>query len=159
MECATSCTEIPSNPADGMEAKEAVTIHFVADGFTALGRSWYQGMELTLELESPGWHATFDSEGNTWLNLTEAEQHRRYGKVFFRPGPWPGDPWPEEQRSYLPEGLLNCGFLGGGKIFEGDSLDADESGQSRTNADMCEAPTHDRITVDTRLGSPWVNPN
>jgi hypothetical protein len=90
---------MPPNPDRTIAEKDAVTIHFVEDGFTALGRVWYRGMELTLGRSSPGWNAALDREGNGWFQMPEDEQDRRFGKVMFRPGPWPGEPWSEEQRS------------------------------------------------------------
>jgi hypothetical protein len=86
------------------EATDRVTVHFVDDGFTGLGRIWFRGMELRLDRGSPGWERTCDPEGKSWLELTDALQEQRYGRVMFRPGRWPGEPWPKDQReSFLKD--------------------------------------------------------
>jgi hypothetical protein len=74
-------------------SSESVLIHFVVDGFTAQGAMWYRGQELEFDLNSRAYQETRDRNGESWVHLTEADQIKRYGKVFFRPGPWPFDTW------------------------------------------------------------------
>lgn len=88
---------------------ELITVHFIEDGFTALGCVWYRGMELTLRRGSLGYLATIDRNGTSSLDMSEGEQQRRHGKVFYRPGPWRGEPWPKEQRSSFQRDLSDEG--------------------------------------------------
>jgi hypothetical protein len=73
-------------------SKENVLIHFVGDGFTALGQIWYRGQELEFTPGSGAYQDTCDRSGRSWLELREDEstQIEKYGEVMFRPGPWPG---------------------------------------------------------------------
>lgn len=66
------------------------TINFVEDGLTAFSAVWYRGQELTLELGSPEWESTLNTEGKSWLELDEDEQLERWGVRYFRPGKWSG---------------------------------------------------------------------
>jgi hypothetical protein len=69
---------------------ETRTIHAVEDGMTAPGRVLYRGEELTLEVGSDHWELTIDpGTGRSWFDLSEDEQVERYGRVMFKPGPWP----------------------------------------------------------------------
>lgn len=70
---------------------DLVLIHFVADGFTALGTSWLKGQELSLSYTSGDYERTKDALGNSWLDLLgdEEAQKARWGKVFFVEGPSP----------------------------------------------------------------------
>jgi len=69
-----------------------IRIHFVADGFTALGSVWYRGQELEFAPGSRAWADTCDRFGRSWLDLRDspAAQEERFGEVKFRSGPWPG---------------------------------------------------------------------
>ncbi len=69
-----------------------ILIHFLEDGFTALGNVWYRGQELEFAAGSGAYQDTCDRNGNSWLSLRgdDMAQIRRFGKVMFRPGPWPG---------------------------------------------------------------------
>lgn len=69
-----------------------VIIHFLEDGLTALGQVWYRGQELEFAPDSRAYRDTLDRTGRSWLDLRhdEAAQSDRWGKVMFRPGPWPG---------------------------------------------------------------------
>jgi hypothetical protein len=69
-----------------------ILIHFLEDGFSALGQVWYRGQELEFEAGSPAYRDTCDRRGWSWLELRHDEfaQVERYGKVMFRSGPWPG---------------------------------------------------------------------
>jgi hypothetical protein len=97
----------PSNwsvaPAPRTFAKgETVLIHVRRDGFTANGRVWYQGQELEFTVGEQNYKDTLDREGNSWLQMSEADQMRRYGEVMFGHGPWPGEVW-EDKRSASQE--------------------------------------------------------
>jgi hypothetical protein len=60
-------------------------IHFIANGFTWAGESWYLGQEIHIGPDHPRW-----TQAQAWINLTDFEQVERYGEVKFRQGPWPG---------------------------------------------------------------------
>jgi hypothetical protein len=72
---------------------QTVLIHIREDGFTALGRVWYRGQELEFTVGQPNWEDTKDIKGNSWVLQTESDQLRRYDKVMFGLGPWPGSEW------------------------------------------------------------------
>lgn len=72
-------------PGDG----DTVTINFVEDGMTALGKVWYRGEELTITRGSEDWEKTL-SQGDSWVDLDEAAQEARWGRRMFRLGPWTG---------------------------------------------------------------------
>lgn len=78
-------------------ANENILIHFLEDGFTALGQIWRRGQELEFEPNSPAYQDTVDRFGWSWLELRldEFQQVDRYGKVMFRVGPWPGKTYAE----------------------------------------------------------------
>jgi hypothetical protein len=82
--------EVPVAPG----AEGNILIHFLEDGFTALGSVWYRGQELEFEPNSGAYADTCDRFGWSWLSLAGDDfgQVERYGKVYFRPGPWPGKP-------------------------------------------------------------------
>ncbi len=73
-------------------AGETILIHFLEDGFTALGQVWYRGQELEVAPDSGAYADTCDRHGRSWLDLRHDEfaQAERFGKVMFRVGPWPG---------------------------------------------------------------------
>lgn len=77
-----------SNPGD----ENNIIIHFLEDGFSALGRVFYRGDELEFEVGSRAYQDTFDKRGKSWLQLRTDEfaQVDRWGKIMFRNGPWPG---------------------------------------------------------------------
>lgn len=85
--------EAPTQPGSAAN----ILIHFLEDGFTALGRVWYRGQELEFETGGQPYRDTFDRNGSTWLSLVDDEfgQVEKYGKVMFRRGPWPGKPLTE----------------------------------------------------------------
>lgn len=74
---------------------EYITIHFLADGFTALGNTWYRGQELTFEVGSEAHKQTFDRNGDSWLDMRNNPQAQlaRYKDHKFAEGPWPFLPW------------------------------------------------------------------
>lgn len=69
-----------------------IVIHFLEDGITALGKVWCRGQELEFAPGSKAYNDTCDRYGRSWLDLRtrEFDQVERWGKVMFRPGPWPG---------------------------------------------------------------------
>lgn len=69
-----------------------ILIHFVADGFTALGQVWYRGQEIEFTPGSGAYEDTKDRNGKSWLDLRDDEyaQIDRYGEQKFRSGPWRG---------------------------------------------------------------------
>jgi hypothetical protein len=71
-------------------APDNILIHILEDGFTALGQVWYRGQEIEFNRGSRAFQDTCGRSGQSWLFLTEAGQMRRFGKVYFRRGPWPG---------------------------------------------------------------------
>lgn len=82
--------DVPANPGDGSN----IVIHFLEDGFTALGQTWVRGQELEFEPDSQAYRDTCDRHGRSWLELrnNEFEQVDRWGVIMFRNGPWPGKP-------------------------------------------------------------------
>ncbi len=77
------------------QAGETILIHFVADGLTVLGHTWYRGQELEFTVGSPAYQDTFDRNGWTWLALRDQPdvQEAKYGEEKFRSGPWKGLPY------------------------------------------------------------------
>ncbi len=73
-------------------SEENIIIHFLEDGFTALGQVFYRGMELEFEPGSQAYEDTKDRFGKSWLDMRndEFEQVDRFGKIMFRVGLWPG---------------------------------------------------------------------
>jgi hypothetical protein len=65
--------------------KPQQVIHFIANGLTWAGESWYLGQEIHIGPDHPRW-----TQAQAWINLTDFEQVERYGEVKFRQGPWPG---------------------------------------------------------------------
>lgn len=91
----------PAATLDQTEAEpgtQVVLIHFLEDGFTALGDIWRRGQELEFVIPSEAHDATKNRFGLSWVDLAydEMAQSRKYGKVLFRLGPWPGAPWPDD---------------------------------------------------------------
>ena len=82
---------------------ETKIVHFLEDGMTGPGaRVFYRGETLTLETDSDDYELTVDqATGRSWLDLSEEEQEQRYGRVMFRPGPWPEAKAKVEQRPPL----------------------------------------------------------
>ena len=70
--------------------QDSITINFVADGLSALGKIWYRGQELTVTKGTDDYESTLDRDGNSWLDLTEAEQLAYWGERKFAAGPWQG---------------------------------------------------------------------
>lgn len=75
------------------QAEGAVTIHFVEDGFTILGKVWYVGEPLTLNPGTENWELSkinFRGTTRVFATLTEDEQITLWGKRIFRDGPGQG---------------------------------------------------------------------
>lgn len=75
---------------------ERVLVHFTEDGLTANGRTWYRGQELEFIVGEPEYEDTKDRYGKSWLEMDDAAQMKRFGRVMFRPGPWPGESYDSE---------------------------------------------------------------
>lgn len=69
-----------------------ILIHFLEDGFTALGQVWMRGQELEFTPGSAAYRDTIDRDGKSWLDYRhhEFDQVDKWGKIMFRKGPWPG---------------------------------------------------------------------
>lgn len=71
---------------------ETILVHVVLDGFIALGEVWYRGQELEFEIGSPAHRQTFNSKGESWLDLAGdlQAQYDRWGKQYLAVGPFVG---------------------------------------------------------------------
>jgi hypothetical protein len=76
---------------------QKVLIHILEDGFTANGRVWYRGQEIEYTIGDDAFKDTQDREGRSWLELSPADQMRRYGRAMFGEGPWPGGVYEHQQ--------------------------------------------------------------
>ena len=76
---------------------EVILVHVLKDGFTAQGRVWYRGQEISFGPEA--YKDTQDRYGHSWLSESEEEQFDNRGDIYFRKGPWPG------KRTYDEDGL------------------------------------------------------
>lgn len=73
------------------EAEGAVTVNFVSDDCTILGKLWFRGEELTIAPGTKEWDELWDKKRNkSYLELTEDEQILVWGERKFRPGKWSG---------------------------------------------------------------------
>lgn len=87
---------LSSQPVSGFQisgkpdVEGAVTIHFVEDGFTVLGKVWYRGEELTIEPNTAQWKESPVYRGKIFAQLDEFEQEEIWGRRIFRLGPWRG---------------------------------------------------------------------
>ncbi len=84
------------------EDGEVIQVHFVADGFTALGKVWYRGQDLKVTVGDDRYRETVDRKGFSWLSLRADDfaQIDRWGKVFFHEGPWRGRPYRDGAGSF-----------------------------------------------------------
>lgn len=85
--------------ADG----DGVRVHVLEDGFTACGVVWYRGQEIFFPFGGEAYEQTKDRDGNSWLDLDEAAQWRRWGKKMFGLGAWPGQAWGDTTGIHDPE--------------------------------------------------------
>lgn len=72
------------NPAEWREEDEDKTyivLVFVNTGLLGLGKVWKKGEVLRVAGEEH--QSTFDTNGNSWLDLSASEQEERYGRVMF----------------------------------------------------------------------------
>lgn len=81
-------TSIAAEPED--KEGDVILLHFVEDGFTSLGKSWYIGQELEFVVGEGSWENTLDRNGDSWVSMSEEDQYDRWGKIYFRRGPWRG---------------------------------------------------------------------
>lgn len=91
-----------SSPVSGMDLGDspqeegAVTINFVEDGLTILGKVWYRGETLSLVPGTPNWeeaHVNLSKKDHTkilFALMTEDQQIVKWGKRYFREGVWTG---------------------------------------------------------------------
>lgn len=79
-------------PIQDPGATENIVIHFVEDGFTALGHVWYRGQVIEFEPGSQAYEDTRDRNGKSWLDLRDDDegQYDHWDKIMFRSGPWRG---------------------------------------------------------------------
>jgi hypothetical protein len=70
---------------DQPRSSDTQLIHFLEDGLTFAGQVWFRGQEIELDRGSLRWQ-----QAQPWINLDDFAQVRRFGKVMFRKGPWPG---------------------------------------------------------------------
>lgn len=115
---------------------ENILIHFLEDGFTALGQVWLRGQELEFTVGSPAYKDTLDRTGRSWLDgrKNEFDQVDKFGKIMFRSGPWPG----KSYRDATFEALKS--LSGNGSVSqpsEDDLTSAEKAERSRNRA----APT------------------
>lgn len=80
----------PAEAESPFKPGEQLLIHILEDGFTANGRVWYRGQELEYVVGEEEYNDTLDIKGQSWLSLSPADQMRRYGRIMFGIGPWPG---------------------------------------------------------------------
>lgn len=96
---AAEARPIAGREIDGDPTKDgAVTIHFVEDGLTLLGKVWFRGEELTINPGTRQWdevQVVFKGQKRCLITLDEDEQIERWGKRFFREGLWRGKPLSE----------------------------------------------------------------
>lgn len=83
-------------PAVVEDASETILVHILEDGFSAHGQVWYRGQEIEYVKNETVYKDTLDRDGNSWLDLDPRGQMRRYGRVYFAPGPWPGVEYEDE---------------------------------------------------------------
>lgn len=79
-------TPISGADVDGDPTQQgSITVHFVEDGLTLLGKIWYRGEELTINPGTDNW-----AQASNVLVMDEYEQESKWGQRFFRNGPWRG---------------------------------------------------------------------
>lgn len=71
---------------------EKILIHVLEDGITLQGEVWYRGQEIEFTVGSKAHQQTFNRHGKSWLDMASDEeaQYNRWGKLYFREGPWRG---------------------------------------------------------------------
>lgn len=122
--------DMPANPGDASN----IVIHFLEDGFTALGHTWMRGQELEFEPESQAYRDTCDRHGRSWLELRHNEfaQVDRWGAIMFRNGPWPGKPWTAvAEESFEPVRTSDGQLVRGPSVEELEAAAAAEAKRGR----------------------------
>jgi hypothetical protein len=76
----------PALNVDPDPSADGVTVNFVEDGLTLLGKVWVRGEIATVRRGSKEWEDLTDREGNMVLEMEEDEQIKRWGQRMFRPG-------------------------------------------------------------------------
>lgn len=96
----TPVMEAPTSEDAAFIPEEVISsnflVHIVEDGFSAHGQIWYRGQEIEYSTDEQVYKDTMDRYGKSWLDLDDAGQMRKYGRVYFRRGPWPGNEWEDE---------------------------------------------------------------
>jgi hypothetical protein len=90
---------IPSEPDVApvpVEEPQVILIHILEDGFSAHGQIWYRGQEIEYVTDEVVYKDTMDRFGDSWLALDDRGQMQRYGRIYFRHGPWPGQPYADD---------------------------------------------------------------
>lgn len=72
-----------------VEGEEKV-VHFLEDGFHALGQQWYRGQELHVQPGTAQWAQVHNSQGKSWMDDDKWTQTQKYGQQMFDQGPWRG---------------------------------------------------------------------
>ena len=75
---------IPEIPMPDPNAEGVTVLTVLEDGYTVLGKTWYRGEEIRVAPNEP---LAFDSKGQAFYDIDDAEQIRRYGRVMFARGP------------------------------------------------------------------------
>lgn len=90
---ATSPVEAPADVEEG-----TIHLHFLVDGFTACGVTYYRGQELQFDVPSRAYDQQKDRFGNTWLSLVDDPrgQIKKFGQQYFASGPWPYIQWGDD---------------------------------------------------------------
>ncbi len=94
-------------PAEGIEtarravSSDTVLFHFRKDGLLVLGNVWLRGQEIEIQIGSEAHKRTFNSKGESWLDILDDEdaQVARWGDRFIAPGPFrcrPGEVFDDE---------------------------------------------------------------
>lgn len=83
---------------------DKILIHILEDGITLQGEVWYRGQEIEFTVGSMAHKQTFNKHGKSWLDLADDEdaQYERWGKLYFRSGPWRGRKLSQVTMSDLP---------------------------------------------------------
>jgi hypothetical protein len=71
-------------PQIEMPVDADVVLTVMSDGYTVLGKTWYQGEEIRLKSDNP---LGRDNAGHGFWEMPEDEQIERYGRVMFKLGP------------------------------------------------------------------------
>ncbi len=89
---------------DDATGADVILIHVLEDGFTINGEVCYRGREIEFVKGGRAYEQTKNRFGVTWLDMTEEEQYKRWGKQNFGLGKWPFRPLSQLTLKDLPEG-------------------------------------------------------